>query len=145
MNNDSLAFIVTTTIIVISLLSLSWLLSTSKASSSSSTNDHSYYYQKGPIADPNDNPMHIKAQQQAAENACDKGHGNPLCFNATIQVLQKLILRTPIIIMGLANSCYNIGYRQGIADSNDDAVGANGDGCDSSLHSQRNQRLPHTI
>ena len=26
--------------------------------------------------------MHIKAQQQAAENACDKGHGNPLCLNA---------------------------------------------------------------
>ena len=88
MNNDSLAFIViTTTIIVISLSSLSCQLSTSKASSSSSsssnsTNNYSYHYQKGPIADANDNPMHIKAQQQAAENACDKGHGNPLCLNA---------------------------------------------------------------
>jgi hypothetical protein len=61
--------------------------------------------------------MHIKAQQQAAENACDKGHGNPLCLNAGYYSgVQKLILRTPIIIMGLANSCYNIGYRHGIAD-----------------------------
>jgi hypothetical protein len=69
-------------VVIIAVLSVATVC---KANSYNNNTNRDYHYQAGPIIDPNDS-THVKAQQQAAQdrwisNVCDKGHGNPLCYN----------------------------------------------------------------
>ena len=103
MNSGLLLFVICAAAIIAALSSSSavtTVVGQSSSGNSSNSTSRDYYYYAGSIADPND-PTHIKAQQQAAQdrwisNVCDGGHGNPLCYDVGLYVCVDMMLSSNI-------------------------------------------------